>query len=132
MTLKSVGWIALAVTVAFGIGWMIGGSGRAALVQEQRALEERAGFAEARALVLQGRVDLFTVNFGNASARFEEARAKVEQLQAALREVGLAERAGRLEIVLAQLRDAQRLASSLDQAAQSAATQALDALDAAR
>ena len=92
------------------------------------ALEERAEFAQARALISDGRVSLFLVNFGEASKRFEEAHGLVEKAQARLRETGQAERAGRLEIVLTHLRDAQRRAASLDSAAQGAAAEALRGL----
>ena len=131
MSLKLVGWAALALVVAFGAGWIVGSSGRSAAEDERRQAEERADFGEARARILGGRVSLFLVNFGDASRRFEEARAIVERAQTRLREMGQAERAGRLEIVLTNLRDAQRLAAALDASAQNAADQAVQALDAA-
>lgn len=131
MTLKRVGWIALVLVVVFGAGFLTGSSGRSAADQQRRQFEERADVAEARARVLDGRVSLFLVNFGDASRRFEEARGIVERLQGRLREVGEAERAGRLEIALSHLKDAQRLAASLDAAAQNAAVEALKAIDAA-
>ena len=131
MTVKLAGWVALALVVMFGAGWLLGSSGRSGADQERRRVEERAGFLEARAHVLDGRVSLFLVNFGDASRRFEEARTVLARVQSRLREVGEAERAGRLEIALSHLRDAQRLASSLDASAQAAATAALDAIDAA-
>jgi hypothetical protein len=129
MTLRLAGWLALAAVILFGAGWLVGSSGRSTADQERRAFEERADFASARALILEGRVSLFLVNFGDASRRFEEARVIVERAQTRLRESGQAERAGRLEIVLTKLRDAQRLSSSLDAAAQNAAAEALRALE---
>ena len=132
MNLKVAGWTALALVVALAGGWTIGASGRSVLVQERRAADDRALFAEARALAFEGRVSLFLVNFGDASTRFQEAHAVVEKLQAGMRETGQAERAGRLEMVLTQLRDAQRLSAALDQSAQHSASEALKALDAAR
>lgn len=91
---------------------------------------DRAAFAEARAHALDGRVSLFLANFGDASRHFEEAATVVVSLQTRLRQAGDAERAGRLEIVLGQLREAQRLSAQFDAAAQSAATEALQALGA--
>jgi hypothetical protein len=129
---KIIGWAALALVVVFGAGWAVGSSGRSVLVQDQRAAEERALFGEARAEALEGRVSLFLVNFGDASTRFQQSHAIVEQLQARLREAGQAERAGRLQIALAHLRDAQRQAAALDQSAQASAVEALKALDGAR
>jgi len=128
LSLKSIGALILALVVAFGVGWLAGGTGRAAIEQQLAASEERANFAQARALIGDGRVSLFLVNFGDASRRFEEARGVVERMQTKLRELGQAERAGRLEIALSHLRDAQRLAASLDSSAQGAAAEALRAL----
>jgi hypothetical protein len=121
--------IAIGVLVAvFGIGWVSGASGKNDLEQARRAAVERAEFAEARGLVLSGRVSLFLVNFGDASRKFNEAAALVAKLQTSLREQGFAERAGNLEVALTQLREAQRLAVSLDSSAQNAAEAALKAL----
>ena len=128
MNLKVVGGIILALFVSFGIGWLSGASGRSTAEQESARIDERAQFAEARALILEGRVSLFLVNFGDASKRFDEARTLVEKIQSRLREAGQTERAGRLEIALSSLRDAQRLAVSLDSSAQNAAAEALKVL----
>lgn len=128
MTAKLIGWLALALVVAFGGGWLLGASGKGAVEQQRRALEERADLAEARAAMLDGRVSLFLVNFGDASRRFSAARAVVERVQIQFRETGRAEAAGQLEVVIAHLKDAERLSLSLDASAQNAADQALQAL----
>jgi hypothetical protein len=124
MTLKLVGWCALALVLVFGAGWLVGSSGRAAIDDERRAASERADYAEARAFVLDGRVSLFQSNFGEASRAFESARAIVERAQTRLRQAGDAPRAGQLEIALSQLREAQRLSLALDARAQQAADEA--------
>lgn len=124
--------IALVVALALiGGGWLWGASGRSEAEQAQRAAELRADFAESRALLLEARVELFTVNFGTAGRALDEARARVTALQTRLREAGQAERAGRLEIVLAHVGDAGRLTLALDARAQNAAEGALGALAAA-
>jgi hypothetical protein len=128
MSPKLIGSVVLALVVSFGIGWLTGASGKRGLEQQRAAAEERADFAQVRALIGDGRVSLFLVNFGDASRRFEEARGLVERVQTRLRESGQAERAGRLEIALSHLKDAQRLAASLDSSAQGAAAEALRAL----
>ena len=109
-------------------GWMFGASGRSEVEQARRAAEDRADLNEARALVLEGNIAVFQLNFGDASKRFESARTAIERIQTALRETGQAERAGRLEVALSHLRDAQRLAVSLDGNARTAADAALQAL----
>ena len=128
---KTAGIVLLAAVVAVGIGWVWGASGRADVEQARRTAELRAGFAEARALLLEARVSLFTMNFGQAGRAFDQARNLVTSLQARLREAGQAERAGRLEIVLGHLGDAGRFTLALDARAQNAAEAALDALAAA-
>lgn len=128
MSPRLIGSVVLALVVSFGVGWLAGAAGRGAAEQQLAAAEERANFAQVRALIGDGRVSLFLVNFGDASRRFEEARGVVEKVQTKLRESGQAERAGRLEIALSHLKDAQRLAASLDSSAQGAAAEALRAL----
>ena len=128
MSPKSIAWISLVVIVAALSGWVWGASGRSEIDRDRRAAEQRADLLEARALILDGQVQIFLVNFGEASRRFESAIGAVERLQTTLRETGQAERAGRLEIPLTHLRDAQRLAASLDPSARNSAEEALQAL----
>ena len=130
MTPKTLGGIVLAMLVALGAGWVWGASGKSTVDQERRRLEQRADYEAARAALLDGRVSLFLNNFGDASKHFEAARIDLEQLQVRLREVGQAERAGRVEIALSNVRDAQRLSAQLDASAQNAASAALQALSA--
>ena len=129
---KTIGILVLVAIAVFGLGWLIGASGRSDLARQQRVSEERAAFADARAHLFEGRVDLFRLNFGAASTQFERARSVLDGLQAQLREEGSAERAGQLEIALTRVREAQQMAVSMDPNAQSAAEAALHAIDAAR
>lgn len=129
--LKTTG-IALVVALAMiGGGWLWGASGRSEAEQAQHAAELRADLAESRALLLEARVHLFTVNFGSAGRALDDARARITLLQTRLREAGQAQRAGQLEIVLAHIGDAGRLTLALDARAQNAAEGALNALAAA-
>jgi hypothetical protein len=109
-------------------GWLYGASGKSDIEQARRAAVHQAQLQQARALILEGNVAIFQLNFGDAARKFEAARSAAEQMQTALRETGQAERAGRLEVVLSHLRDAQRLAVSLDANARNAADAALQAL----
>jgi hypothetical protein len=123
-------YLAVAITIlgAFGLGWVIGASGRSELELGKRTAVERADMLEVRATVLQGRVALFQMNFGEASQRFGDAVTTLDRLQRELREQGLGERAGRVEVALGHLREAQRLALALDQNANNQAGEALKAL----
>jgi len=129
VTLKLAGWAALALVVTFGAGWYWGASGSAALEQQRREAVARADFSQARALVLEGRVRLFQSNFGQANQAFDAARTIVLGAQTRLRQLGEAVKAGQLEVAIAQLREAQRLSLALDGAAQTAADDALRAID---
>jgi hypothetical protein len=128
MSMKHVAWIAGAIIVVGLGGWMIGASGTSAREQDRRAAVQRADTIEARALILEGRVSLFLSNFGDASQKFEAAIVVLERIQTQLRETAQAERAGRLQIAIAHVRDAQRLAASFDAAAHAAADEALRAI----
>jgi hypothetical protein len=127
---RSTAIIAAIVAGAAVAGWLYGASGKSDIEQARRVAVHQAQLQQARALILEGNVAVFQLNFGDATKKFEAARAAVEQMQTALRETGQAERAGRLEVVLSHLRDAQRLAVSLDANARNAADAALQALTA--
>lgn len=128
MNFRQLAWIALTVVVAGLAGWMIGASGASAREQARVAAVQSADMMEARAMVLAGRVSLYQSNFGDASQKFEAARAVVERVQTQLRETAQAERAGRLQIVIAHLRDAQSLAASFDASAHTPADEAIKGL----
>ena len=128
MNMKLGSWIALAVVVAALIGWMVGATGRSAREEARVVAEQRADMTHARALILEGRVSLYQSNFGDASLKFEAARAALEGIQTQLRETGQAERAGALQIAIAHVRDAQRLAASFDASAHTPADEALKAI----
>lgn len=128
MSLKQIGSIALAVLIAALGGWIAGASGSSAREQARVAAEQRADLLEARALILDGRVSLYQANFGVAGQQFEAARGVIARVQTRLRETAQAERAGRLEVALAHLRDAQSLTAAFDAAAHGPATSALDVL----
>ena len=132
MSIRVVGVILLALVVSAVGGWFVGSAGRSVAQREEGLADMRAEFAEARALVLEGRVSLYTSNFGNAIEQFQQASQRIGRVQSRLREIGQVEQAGRLEIAVSSLGDAQRLAATFDTTkAQAAAEQATDALRAA-
>lgn len=128
MNLKAVAGVSAAIGTALLAGWLWGRAGTAAIALERRAFEERADLAQARAELLDARLSLLRSNFGDAAKSLDEARRIVAAVQVRLRETGQAERAGRIEVVLARVRDAGRLAVALDRSAEEAAAQAALAL----
>ena len=132
MSLRLVGIVLLSLIVAAGIGWFAGSSGRSAAEHERAALEARAEFAEAQAILLQGRVSLFLSNFGDAMQRFRQAAERLGGIQSRMRAAGQVEQASRLQIAIASLGDAERAAAAFDTTkAQASADQAFGALRAA-
>lgn len=119
--------VAIALTAALA-GWLYGASGRSEVEQARRQAVQLANLHQARALLFEGQLAVVQLNFGDAATHFADARVPIERMQTALRETGQAERAGRLEVALSHLRDAQRLAAGLDANARLAAEQALKAL----
>jgi len=132
MTRKGVLWAAITLLVVFGAGWYLGASGRSALAIERRALEEHAALSDAQAALLEARLSFADSNFGDARRQLEAARVALSDVQVRLRETGQPERAGNVEIVLAHIKDADRLAALLDRSADQATASALQALAALR
>ncbi|HET7219195.1 MAG TPA: hypothetical protein VFJ02_14160 [Vicinamibacterales bacterium] len=117
-----------ALIIAVGIGYAMGGSGRFTL---QNALDEtraRLDIAEARGSLLEARVSLYNVNFGDASRHFEEAKAPLRRVRERYQSVGKNAAAGTIAAAIAHAEEGQRLAGKLDQTANAKANDALEAI----
>jgi hypothetical protein len=73
--MKRILGIGVALVVALGAGWVWGASGRSDLNRALRIAELRDGLLEGRAAVLDARLDIYSVNFGEASRHLEAARS---------------------------------------------------------
>jgi hypothetical protein len=120
-TFKLAGGIALGLVVALLGGWIWGASGRSELVRRVEAADLRLALADARARLLQSRVDIYNVNFGEASQNLEAAKAPLQTAIAALERAGQTELVGSANQALARLDEAQRQAGALDQGANTTA-----------
>jgi len=117
-----------ALVIALGVGYAMGGSGRYTL---QNALDEaraRLDIAEARGHLLEARVSLYNVNFGDASRHFEEAKAPLRRVRERLQSDGRNAAAGSIGAALEHVEEGQRLAGKLDQTANTRANDALEAI----
>jgi hypothetical protein len=117
-----------ALIITLGLGYAIGGSGRFTL---QNALDDtrvRLDVAEARGHLLEARVSLYNVNFGDASRHFEEAKAPLRRVRERFQNVGKNAAAGSIGAALEHVEEGQRLAGKLDQAANAKANDALEAI----
>jgi hypothetical protein len=121
--------VVLIVAIGFGFAW--GSSGR---VTAQRALtdtKQQLDLAEARGRILEARVSLYNVNFGDAQRQLEDAKPPIERARDRYQQDGKRDAAEGLSAALAHVQEAQRLAAKLDQNANSRANEALKAIQVA-
>ena len=118
----------IALIVAAGIGYAMGGSGRFTLQTALDDARERLDVAEARGQLLETRVSLYNVNFGDASRHFEESKAPLRRLRDRFQRLGKNAAASSIGAAMAHVEEGQRLAGKLDQAANSKANDALEAI----
>jgi hypothetical protein len=117
---------AVIVTLGLGYGW--GASGRRAVQGALDDTKQQLDLAEARGHLLDARVSLYNMNFGDASRRLEEAKAPLRRTRERYSENHKGESARALATALEQVDEAQRLANKLDPAANTKAGEALDAI----
>jgi len=118
----------VAAIVIVGIGYAMGGSGRYQLQSALDETRERLDVAEARGHLLEARVSLYNVNFGDASKHFEESKAPLRRVRERFQRVGKNAAAGSIAAAMAHVDEAQRLAGKLDQASNAKANDALEAI----
>jgi hypothetical protein len=96
--------------------------------------ELRGELLGARAAVLDARVAIYSVNFGEASKHLEGARGLLRRADERLKSLGRDDEVRQVQTVMASIDDAQRMAGKLDQSANSRAGDAAkligDVLDA--
>jgi hypothetical protein len=125
--------IAAGLAVALFAGWIWGASGRSDMARVLQTSELRGELLGARAALLDARVAIYSINFGEASAHLESARDLIGRAIARLRSLGR-DTVKQLETALTRVDDAQRMAGKLDQGANARAGDAAklvaDVLDA--
>jgi hypothetical protein len=128
-TTKLILGIGLALLVAAGVGWVWGASGRSEIDRALQITELRVDLLAGRAAVLDARLDIYSVNFGEASRHFEAARSALRAAAARLSSLGRQEDAKPLEAALSQIDEAQRLAGQLNQNANALAAETAKTID---
>jgi hypothetical protein len=129
--LKLVLTVVVVVIVALGLGFAWGASGR---VTAQGALDEvrqQLDLADARGHILEARVSLYNVNFGDAQRQLDDAKGPLTKARDRAQGQGTRPAADALTAALAHVQEAQRLAGRLDQNANSRANEALKAIQVA-
>jgi hypothetical protein len=122
------------LAVALLAGWILGRSGRPDMAPVLQTSELRGELLGARAAVLDARVAIYNVNFGEASRHLEDARGLLRRADARLKSLGRDDEVKQVQTALASMDEAQRTAGKLDQSANSRAGEAAkmlaDVLDA--
>lgn len=127
--MKRISAIGAALLVALGVGWWWGASGRSDLSRALQVVELRGRLLEGRAAVLDARLDIYSVNFGEASRHLEAARSALRIADAQLKSLGRQEDAKQLELALTRIDEAQRMAGQLNQDANALAADAAKTID---
>jgi hypothetical protein len=128
MKVKLIFGIAIALILSLGAGWVWLGSGRSDATNALEAAELRSELLGARAAVLDARVAIYSVNFGEASAHLENARGLLRRAHERLTTLGREDEADLVSTALATIDDAQRLTGKLDQSANTRAGDAAKVL----
>ena len=119
---------AIVLIVVLGLGYAWGASGRSAMQSTLDEARQRLDIAEARGEVLDARVSLYNMNFGDASRRFEEAKVPLRRIRQRLSDAGSTDAVRSITAALEHLEEAQRLTGKLDPAANNKAGEALEAI----
>jgi hypothetical protein len=121
---KRILGIAIGLAVAFLAGWIWGASGRSNIVGALQTSELRSELVGARAAILDARMAIYSVNFGEASKHLEGARGLLGRADERLKSLGREDEVRQVQTALASIDDAQRMAGKLDQSANSRAGEA--------
>ncbi len=121
----------VALIVTLGIGYAWGASGRQPLSAALDDTRQQLDIAEARGHLLDARVSLYNVNFGDASRHFEQAKPALERVQQRYQADRNTAAAASMATAIDRTAEAQRLAGNLDQTANAKAGEALEAIKAA-
>ncbi len=121
---KRIIGIGVAILLALGAGWAWGASGKADINRALRVAELQNDLLKGRAAVLDARLAIYSINFGEASRHFEAARDALRAAEARLTDLGHTEDAKRLALALTRIDEAQHMAGQLNQNANAMAADA--------
>lgn len=130
--MKRIGLIAIAVVLAlmfvFGAGWFYGSRRAAAQVAGETNAAYALGLA--RGSVLEGRLELYSNNFGNAARHFDAARRELARAVEFLEREHVMDQASSLREATASIETSIQRAGRLEPAAHESAAAAQRAIDA--
>jgi hypothetical protein len=117
----------VALFVTFGLGWFYG-SQRGSASQAQQTSAAYA-LATARGQLLEGRLELYANNFGNAARHFDDSKRQLGSAIAVLDSEKASEQAGLLRQAVAAVDTAIQRAGRLEPAAHESAAAAQKLID---
>lgn len=124
-------YILIAVGVAIvmvGLGYVWGSSGRFTLESALTETRQRLDIAEARGHILDARVSLYNMNFGEAGGSMEDAKVPLRRIRQRYVDAGRADSVRNISAAIEHLTEAQRLAGKLEPASNTKAGEALEAI----
>jgi len=113
--------VGVGLAVALLAGWIWGTADRSRIARAVQTSELRSELLGARAAVLDARVAIYSVNFGEASKHLEGARGLLGRADERLKRLGRDDQLKHVQTAMAGIDDAQRMAGKLDQNANSRA-----------
>jgi len=128
-TVRLALWGLLGALLVLGAGWLWGASGRWDAQSALQDAQQRLRLADARGALAQARVDLFELNYGQASRHLQQARDSLNEAGRRLESGGGQPLADGVKEALARTVEAQELAASVNTSANERAAEALKALD---
>lgn len=116
--------VCVALLVAFLGGWAWSAFGNRELNRAFQASQLRSDLLEAYSSVLDARLEIYSVNFGQASQHLEDARAQLHRADERLKVLDRQADAASLETAFTKIDEAQRLSGQLDQTANARSAEA--------
>lgn len=116
------------LVICLGLGFAWGASGRITLQAALDDARQQLDVAESRGRILDARVSLYNINFGDASRHLEEAKAPLRRVRARYQDAKRPDAASAIDAAVSHVEEAQRLAGKLDQSANTKAGEALEAI----
>lgn len=107
--------VVVLVAMAFGIGRWWGGRRARPVERALKLSEARGTLIDARTHLLEARLAIYSVNFGDASRHLEDARSVLLRVQTAWKSHATTPDLAALHTALGAIDDAQRLVGHLDQ-----------------
>jgi hypothetical protein len=112
-------WFGLAVIFAAVLGWLYGWSGGRSAASALEGTRLRTSLLQARIQLLDARVSLYGVNFGDAGRKLEYSKPELTTARGLLDSAGRRDLVEKLDTALNKVREAQELTAKLNQDANS-------------